>query len=172
MSELSTSTHPRKLYTTLRACSSPKLRAESSLDFLCKSAGSNAGFLFLLLNGKPQLASSTSDAKPAAGLLAEVELVSARELDQQPDARTTKTLDLSELTASSVQQNAGWPGANGERFELRMLSTYRTGRWMPVGLVALEAGSGQSLAAFRQAHIDALCNAFIDTHAEAQTIVE
>jgi hypothetical protein len=172
MSELNASTHPRKVYAALKACASAELRAECSLEFLCKSARTDAGFLFLLLNGRPTLVCSTSDAKPAAGLLAEVELVAVRELDLQPDARTTKTLDLSELSSSSARQNTGWPGPNGERFELRMLSTYRDERWVPIGLVALAASGEQSLAAFRQAHIDALCNAFIDASAEAQTSVD
>jgi hypothetical protein len=172
MSELNASTHPRKVYMALKACASTELRAASSLDFLCNVAGSHAGSLFLLLNGKPTLVCSTSNARPAAGLLAEVELVAVRELDLQPDARTTKTLDLSELASSSARQNTGWPGPNGERFELRMLSTYRDERWVPIGLVALAAKDGESLAAFRQAHIDALCNAFIDANAEAQTLVD
>jgi hypothetical protein len=85
-----------------------------------------------------------------------------RELDARPETRETKTIDVRNLAEQLSVPDPGWKNADGKQFALRMLSTYRAGRWAPTGLVALEACEGRPLDTLRQSHIEALCNAFFD----------
>jgi hypothetical protein len=156
------STQPRELYRLLLACPSEQARADEALAFLRASSGARSGFLFMLRDGQPALASSSTASAPDEGLIAEVARVCMRELDARPDSRETKTIDGRELAEQLSVPSPGWRSADGKQFVLRMLSTYRDGSWAPAGLVALEAGDDRSLDALRQSHIEALCNAFLD----------
>jgi hypothetical protein len=162
MSDPIAATHPRELYTMLRACSSDTVRAEKTLEFLCSCAGATGGYLFQLRDGQPALAAGSHDRAPGADLVAEVTRMCLCELDAAAEERATETLDASLLAAQFGAAKQGWEGADGKRFHIRMLSTYRDRRWAPMGLIALRADNERPLAAFRQAHIEALCNAFLD----------
>ena len=153
---------PRTLYTQLRECASSQARAAAVLGFLRDCTGSEAGFLFLARPDGLSLAASTGGSQPATDLVAEVRRSWDRELDRQPDE--TKTLELSSIEAlrNTGQQSPFWSGASTELFERRLLSMYRSGSWIPVGLVMLRAREG-TLVPIRQVHIEALCSALLDS---------
>jgi hypothetical protein len=153
---------PRELYRLLLACPSEQARADEALEFLRASSGARIGFLFMLRDGQPSLTSSSTSSAPDPGLIAEVARVCMRELDAPAEARETKTIDARDFAEQLSVPGPGWQNADGKQFSLRMLSTYRDGRWAPAGLVALEAREGKPLDTLRQSHIEALCNAFLD----------
>jgi hypothetical protein len=161
MSETVSILHPRKLYAMLRACPSRDERARASFEFLLSSLGASHGFLFLRNDDRLTLAASAPNTQPPPGLVEQVELTWERELDSPHDDNKTKTLDVSVIKAPlRTNRNPLWQGANGEVFEHRVLSTYRGAHWVPVGLAAFERHGEASL--LRQAHVESLCNAFLD----------
>lgn len=154
--------HPRKLYTNLREASSSQARAQASLDFLRTCTSSDAGFLFVLRGGELALAASTDGAQPPAALVTEARRTWDRELDRQPD--DNKTLELSSIEAlRQTQESPLWKSPEQEVYERRLLSVYRNTGWTPVGLVMLRAKEGRALVPIRQAHIEAMCNALLDS---------
>ena len=154
--------HPRKLYSTLREASSTQARAQEALDFLRTCTSSDSGFLFVWRGNDLALAASTGGAVPPADVIAEAKRTWDRELDRQPD--DNKTLELSTIeTLRKTQESPLWKSADGELFERRLLSIYRNTGWTPVGLVMLRAKEGRALVPIRQVHIEALCNALLDS---------
>jgi hypothetical protein len=70
---------------------------------------------------------------------------------------------VGQLLDANVTESPTWKLANGDCFEPRLLALYRESRWIPVGIAALKVTPGQSLSPIRRAHIDSLCNAFLDS---------
>ena len=156
--------NPRALYTQLRECASAALRAQAALEFVRTCTGSELGFLFLMRGGQLTLAASTHGVPASQDMLAEVERSWNRELDSHPEDNKTETLELSSIEAlRSAQESPIWRNASSEAFERRLLSMYRGPNWMPVGLVMLRARDGRALAPIRQVHVEALCNALVDS---------
>lgn len=151
--------HPRKLYAALVASPSSSARAHDALQFLCSASGAERGYLFVEQLGELVLAASHRAEPPSAELLAEVRRLWGREFDIAPDSN--RTLDVHELQATSSRPELKLPGD----FQPRALSTYRTGSWCAVGILALQAHPERPLELLRQAHIDAICNAFLDAPA-------
>jgi hypothetical protein len=89
----------------------------------------------------------------------------AKEADAQPEGDNTRTIDIRALVepAGASAEQPVWALSTGERFEPRLLSIYRDGVWVPVGLALLKARTEQRLRPIRGAHVEALCNAFLDS---------
>lgn len=156
--------NPRTLYTQLRECASAALRAQAALEFVRSCTGSEAGYLFLMCGGQLTLAASTQGVPAPQDMVAEVARTWHRELDSHPEDNKTETLELSSIEAMrSAQESPVWRNANAEAFERRLLSMYRGPNWLPVGLVMLRARDGRSLSPIRQVHVEALCNALVDS---------
>jgi hypothetical protein len=165
MSEPANHVHPRKLYSMLCACADARARAVAALEFLCSSMGADSGFLLLARSGDLSVASSSGERAIASELMERAGQLWAKESDVQPEGDNTRTVDIRQLVeppAASAEQPV-WTLSNGERFEPRLLSVYRDNVWVPVGLALLENRKGQALRPIRGAHVEALCNAFIDS---------
>jgi len=153
---------PRKLYTQLRECTSTLSRAQAALEFIRTCTTSEGGFLFLPRSSELTLIASSNGAQPSPELLLEAKRTWDRELDRQPD--DNKTLELSSIEAlRAAQENAVWRNQDDETYERRLLSIYRATGWTPVGLVMLRTRDGKSLQPIRQVHIEAVCNALLDS---------
>ncbi len=162
MSESAALPRPRKLYTQLRECVSAPARAQAALEFVRTSTSSDGGFLFLARAGDLVLAASTQGAQPPADLIEEARRTWDRELDRQPE--DNKTLEFSSLEALlAAQERPLWQASNQEVFERRLLSLYRGVVWIPVGLALLRTREEKALVPIRQLHIEALCNALLDS---------
>ena len=161
MSEHAVLPHPRTLYAQLRECATPQARAHGTLEFLRACTSSDAGFLFLSQGGELRLAASTQGLEPPPDLLAEVQRSWDRELDRQPE--DNKTLELSSIEAlRAAQESPYWQASTAEFFERRLLSTYRSSNWVPVGFVMLRARERKSIVPIRQVYIETLCSALLD----------
>jgi GAF domain-containing protein len=152
--------HPRKLYGKLVSSPSAEERARASLDFLCGCTGSTRGYLFLLRDQQLYEAANSGQGSPAADLLVEAERAWSTELDIEPDANRTRTID----TPASAKHDLSfkdqlWTGSDGVAYIRHVLGTYHGARWVPVGIAMLEAGA--KLSPLRHAYIEVMCNAFI-----------
>jgi hypothetical protein len=156
--------NPRTLYTQLRECTSAEARAQATLEFVRGCTSSEGGCLFLVREGQLALAANSNGLEPTPELLAEALRTWDRELDRQPEDNKTETLELSMIEAMrSAQESPIWLSSKSEAFERRLLSVYRGPNWLPVGLLLLRAREGRSLAPIRQVHVEAMCNALIDS---------
>jgi hypothetical protein len=164
MSEPANHVHPRKLYSMLCACADAPARAKAALDFLCSSMGAESGFLMLVRGGELSVACSSGGRALAPELMEPVMQLWAKESDAQPEGDNTRTVDIRALVepAASAEPSA-WALSTGERFEPRLLSVYRDSVWVPVGVALLKARAEQRLRPIRGAHVEALCNAFLDS---------
>lgn len=162
MTEIVALPQPRELYTQLRECASAPARAQAALEFVRGCTSSDGGFLFLSSAGELQLVASAQGEQSPADLIAEARSTWERELDRQPD--DTKTLELSAIEALRASQESPlWRSSNNQVFERRLLSISRSAKWVPVGLVMLRTREGKALVPIRQVHIEALCNALLDS---------
>jgi hypothetical protein len=153
--------HPRKLYATLLASTSVEQRAQATLAFLCGCTGSVRGYLFLTSANGLVPAADSGQGAPSADVVTEAERAWLQELDTQPDDNRTRTIDLSARRKPDAQPDDElWRSDAGVAYTRRVLGTYRGPRWVPVGIVLLEAGS--ALAPLRHAYIESVCNAFIN----------
>jgi hypothetical protein len=119
-------------------------------------------YLFLQRAGELILAASTQGEPAPADLIEEAKRTWDRELDRQPD--DNKTVEFSSLDALlAAQERPLWRAANDDVFERRLLSLYRGATWLPVGLVMLRTRENQALVPIRQVHIEAVCNALLDS---------
>jgi hypothetical protein len=165
MSEPASHVHPRKLYSMLLACADARARAAAALDFLCSSMDADSGFLMLARNGELVVACSSGERAIAPELMERATQLWAKESDAQPEGDKTRTIDIRALVEppSASAERLLWTLSNGERFEPRLLSVYRDSVWVPVGVALLEARTEQHLRPIRGAHVEALCNAFLDS---------
>jgi hypothetical protein len=155
--------NPRTLYTKLRECTSAQDRAQAALEFVRGCTNSEGGCLFLLRGGQLALAAN-SNVEPTDELLQEAARTWDRELDRHPEDNKTETLELSTIEAlRSTQESPVWRSSNSEAFERRLLSVYRGPNWLPVGLVLLRSREDRALVPIRQVHVEALCNALLDS---------
>jgi hypothetical protein len=162
MSESSALPRPRKLYTQLRECESSQARAQAALEFVRSCTSSDIGHLFLARAGDLVLAASTQGEPPSADLIDEARRTWDRELDRQPE--DNKTVEFSSMDALlAAQERPLWRASNQDVFERRLLSLYRGATWLPIGLVMLRTRENQALVPIRQAHIEAVCNALLDS---------
>jgi hypothetical protein len=153
--------HPRKLYAMLRACPSRQDRARAALDFLINCTAAASGFLMVRDGGELEMAASSPNLVAPQSLMDEVQRAWERELDTPHDDSKTKTIDVSAIKVPARSSKSPlWEGPGGERFDHRVLSTYRGRHWVPVGIAVFEPERESNL--LRQAHIEAVCNAFID----------
>jgi hypothetical protein len=155
------SLHPRKLYDMLAACTSLDARARAALAFLRGCTGSVGGFLFLAEGEGLVLKAQTTPEPPSPELSSEAERVWRRELEAERDDGQTRTVDLRARKKSDpAAEGLLWSDTKGVAYERRMLATYRGPRFVPVGIVLLQAAP--AVVALRHAHVEAICNAFID----------
>jgi hypothetical protein len=165
MSEPASHVHPRKLYSMMLACADARARAVAALDFLCSSMDAESGFLMLARSGELVVACSSGERAIAPELMERATQLWAKEADAQPEGDNTRTIDIRALVepAGASAEQPVWALSTGERFEPRLLSIYRDGVWVPVGLALLKARTEQRLRPIRGAHVEALCNAFLDS---------
>ena len=153
--------HPRKLYSTLRACPSIEARAHAALEFLCGCTGSPRGLLFAAHGGKLSCLARSPALAPTPELIAEAERIWSRQEDLLLDDSRTRTIDLSARRKPDLDAEAEhFVSASGVVFERRLLATGRAMRFIPVGVVMLEAAP--QIEQLRHAYIESICNAFID----------
>jgi hypothetical protein len=146
----------------LRECASPQARAQAALEFVRSCTSSDVGYLFLARAGDLILVASTQGEPPPADLIEEARRTWDRELDRQPE--DNKTVEFSSLDALvAAQERPLWHASNQDVFERRLLSLYRGVTWVPVGLVMLRTRENQALVPIRQVHIEAVCNALLDS---------
>jgi hypothetical protein len=154
--------HPRKLYSALREAPSPQARARAAADFLCSCANAEAIHFFLARGAELVLAVSSPNETASPGLLAEATRAWSRDLEGQPEHSKTKTIDVSALDATSaLEESALWKSETGS-YERRVLGTYRESHWVPIGLAMLKCRPDRDLSPIRQAHVESICNAFVD----------
>jgi hypothetical protein len=152
--------HPRKLYAQLLASPSVDERAQATLNFLCGCTGTARGYLFLVRDRALYSAASSGQGSPTADLIVEVERAWSQELETEPDANRTRTVDLpGRLEPDAPLQQQLWTSVTGVAYACHLLGTYRGTHWTPVGIAMLEAGAKR--APVRHAYIEVVCNAFI-----------
>jgi hypothetical protein len=153
--------HPRKLYTTL--CSRTELgaRASTALDFLRSNTGAESGFLLLPRGGELYVAARSMTGALPSSLMERALTLWASESEVAPNADPTRTVEMGQLGPISAVEIRSWL-PDGQCFEPCLLATYRDSEWVPVGIAVLKVRPGEAIQAVRRAHIDAVCNAFID----------
>jgi hypothetical protein len=151
---------PRKLYAKLLASGSADERAQATLNFLCGCTGSARGYLFLARDQCLQQAANSGQGSPTTDLIAEVERAWTQELETEPDANRTRTVDLpTPIKRDAALQDQLWRSASGVPYIRYVLGIYNGAHWTPVGIALLEVGA--KLTPLRHAYIEAMCNAFI-----------
>lgn len=153
--------HPRKLYAMLRACPSRQDRARAALDFMINCTAAASGFLMVRNAEELVMAAESPNLSVPPVLLAEVKRAWERELETPHDDSKTKTIDVTAIKVPSRSTKTPlWRSPEGQTFEHRVLSTYRGRHWVPVGIAVFEPERETNL--LRQAHVESVCNAFID----------
>jgi hypothetical protein len=163
MADSSAHIHPRKLYEALRACPSPETRRQAAFEFLRGRTGSSQAFLFTVNAGELMLVESSPDCAQVPGLVEEAKRAWTSEQDSTSDDDRTKTVDI--RTMEALQRPAAsllWQSPSGTRFDRTFLSLYRDGAWVSVGLFMWKPSELAAPTPIRRAHVEALCNAFID----------
>ena len=93
-------------------------------------------------------------------LLLEAERALSRELDIEPDANRTRTIDTpAPARPDSPLKDQLWTSHNGGSYIRHVLGTYQGAQWTLVGIAMLEAGV--KLTPLRHAYVEVICNAFI-----------
>jgi hypothetical protein len=152
--------HPRKLYALLRACPSSSTRATAALQFLCGSTGARAGHLLLSVDG--QLA-VVAGGEPPAGLVAEARRAWSAQPSNAPSDNTTGDMRAYMQNRSDTEQEREWTDGNGATHMARVLSVHRDARFVRVAVAMLQLEAGRPLAVLRRVHVEALCNALLDS---------
>lgn len=147
----------------LCGCGDARARAAAALDFLCGNTQATAGFLLLARAGALGVAASSTQQAVPAGLVERAMSFWLRESEVESIESQTRTLELSQLRDANLTESVTLKLPNGESFEPHLLGIYRESRWVPVGVALLKVTPGQTLLPLRRAHIDALCNAFLDS---------
>jgi GAF domain-containing protein len=152
--------HPRKLYAKLLACASVDERAKVTLDFLCGCTGAARGHLFLVNEQGLREAANSGQGAATQDLLLEAERALSKELDIEPDANRTRTIDTPAPTRPETPlKDQLWTSSKGSAYIRHVLGTYQDSHWTLVGIAMLEAGP--KLAPLRHAYVEVVCNAFI-----------
>jgi len=152
--------HPRKLYAKLLGSASTEERAQATLDFLCGCTGSACGYLFLLRDQRLYEAANSGQGTPTPDVLVEAERAWSTELEVEPDANRTRTIDTPASAKHDLPlKDQLWTSSLGIAYIRHILGTYTGSRWVPVGIAMLEAGA--KLAPLRHAYVEVMCLAFI-----------
>lgn len=152
--------HPRKLYAKLLACASADERAKTTLDFLCGCTGAARGYLFLVHDEGLREAANSGQGPASPDLLLEAERALSRELETEPDANRTRTIDTPAPTRPEAPlADQLWTSQQGAAYIRHVLGTYQDSHWTLIGIAMLEAGA--KIAPLRHAYVEVICNAFI-----------
>ena len=163
MSNASVNIHPRKLYEVVRACPSPETRIKAAFQFLVGTSGTSHAAMFMQRGGELVQVASLPDQTQVPGMAEEAKRAWTVELKAQSDDDRTKTVDIRAL--ESMPQPAAsptWQAPNGMSFERTFLNVYRDGGMAAVGLFLWKPAELAAMPTIRRAHVDALCNAFVD----------
>jgi hypothetical protein len=145
------------------ACSSPETRAQAVLESLRGCSGAAAGFLFFARNQQLVLAASTDHRAPPAGLADEAMRI-WKEQPETPSSDSTIIESPHKMKyAVASEHTASWMSATGVTFGHRLLSVHRNSRWLPIGIAMLEVSASAALLPVYRTHVDALCNALVDS---------
>jgi hypothetical protein len=154
---------PRKLYALLQAAPSSKERAQAVADFLCSCTEAVSIHLFFAHDRELTLAVSSPGHVASAELIAEAKRIWDQDAERQPEDQKTKTLDVNALESLlRAEQSSHWQSPTGS-YERRLLGMYRDSVWVPVGIAMLQRQANQPLGPVRQAHIESICNALLDS---------
>jgi hypothetical protein len=144
----------------LLACASVDERAKATLDFLCGCTGAARGYLFLVHEQGLREAANSDQGAATPDLLLEAERALSRELDVEPDANRTRTIDTpAPARPEAPIKDQLWTSSKGSAYIRHVLGTYQDSHWTLVGIAMLEAGP--KLAPLRHAYVEVICNAFI-----------
>jgi hypothetical protein len=163
MADSSVHIHPRKLYEMLRACPSRETRIRTALQFLSSRTESTQTYLFMRNAAELVLVASSPEGTQVPGLAEEAKRAWAGEQESANDDDRTKTVDI--RTMEALQRPAAtplWQSPSGTTFDRAFLSLYRDGAWVSVGLFMFKPSELAAPKPVRRAHVEALCNAFID----------
>lgn len=153
--------HPSKLYSMLRACPDARARAAAVLDFLVTNTAAREGYVLLAHNGELVRAASSNHKELPEQLMERARALWASDQASHSEADRTRTVDSRQL-GSALVESPLWETREGERFEPRVMGVYRDSRWVPVGISVL-AADAEGARRVRHPHIEALCNALIDS---------
>ncbi|HTU60812.1 MAG TPA: hypothetical protein VMF89_20310 [Polyangiales bacterium] len=135
-------------------------RAKATLDFLCGCTGAARGYLFLVHDQGLREAANSGQGAATPDLLLEAERALSRELETEPDANRTRTIDTpAPARPEAPLKDQLWTSHNGVAYIRHVLGTYQDSHWMLVGIAMLEAGP--KLTPLRHAYVEVICNAFI-----------
>jgi hypothetical protein len=152
----------RKLYGQLREHTTPAARAQAALDFIVRCTKSAGGLLFLVNRGELEFVAGSRDGAPPVDVISQAQRAWARELDEQPDAFRTKTVDAASLEQMhSARETPRWSSDAGTQYGWQLLSVYRDQRWCPVGLAMLEL-QAEAHVRMRQPYVESVCGALLD----------
>jgi hypothetical protein len=164
MADASAHIHPRKLYELLRACPSAETRAKAAFQFLSGAAGSNHACLFLVRGADLVLVGSSPGTAQVPGMAEEAKRALSAEQETKVEDDRTKTVDIRMLEAMpEAPVSTTWQSSSGLVFDRSALSLYRDGGWISVGLFMFKPAELTAAKSIRRAHIEALCNAFVDS---------
>lgn len=152
--------HPSKLYAMLRECADARARAAAVLDFLVTNSAARAGYFLLERQGELVLGASSTGQELPAPLMERARVLWASDQASHNEADNTRTVD-SRQHGATLLESPQWQAADGEKYDPRVLGTYRDSRWVPVAISVLSADA-EGARRIRQPHIDAICNAWID----------
>src|SRR5262245_23346098 len=121
--------HPRKLHAMLMACPTSQSRVTAALEFVCACTVAPAGFLFLSRNDQLELVATHKEGQPSPGLIEEVQRVWRQKKRTPGTDQTTVGISGSMHRLRGAEEKSEWVSPAGERFEHRLLSVDRDGRW-------------------------------------------
>jgi GAF domain-containing protein len=135
-------------------------RAKATLDFLCGCTGAARGYLFLVHEQGLREAANSGQGAATPDLLLEAERALSRELEIEPDANRTRTIDTPAPSRPDTPlRDQLWTSHRGSSYIRHVLGTYQDSHWTLVGIAMLEAGA--KLTPLRHAYVEVVCNAFI-----------
>ena len=153
--------HPSKLYSSLRECTDTRSRAVAVLEFLVSSTGARGGYVVLSRNGELVVAASSGPKDLSPQLMERARALWASDQASHNEVDNTRTMDARQRS-STLLESQQWQDTDGQRYDPRVLGIYRGSVWRPVGISVL-AVDGDAPRRIRQPHIDAICNALLDS---------
>ena len=154
--------HPRKLYELVRACPSSQTRIKAAFQFLVNVSRTQQAFLYMQRASEFTLVESSPEQTSVPSMLEEAQRVLRQEQSLQGEDDSTRTLDIRALDVLQQAPRPVWRGPNGIAYERTVLSVYRDGASIALGVFMWKQPEVESVQPIRQTYLDALCNAFLD----------
>jgi hypothetical protein len=119
--------------------------------------------MFLARNDQLMLVAQLGDVAPPAGLSDAADQLWKEQPKTSSGAKTIVEMASKLKPQTHVDQPPRWTIEGGACFEARLLSMHSNLLWLPLGIAMLEVAQSGQLLPIHHAHIEAICNALLDS---------